>query len=133
MGFRAAASSVAARFSVDSVKASIDKWMLSGVLLKVTMNIKNESGIALPIDGFTGRIKYGNQVLAPIVLQNPTTIQSGAVSSVPFNALISYAGLGANIVTMIQSKQFLNNLTIEGVVSSSGVNVPFNKNIVALG
>lgn len=132
-GFKAAQDYAMKSFSVKDIGARIDKWLLDGVLLKLTMNIQNESGVPIPIDSFQGVIRYGNTVLAPVSLSNPTTILSGQTTTVPFTVPISYAGLASNLATMIKSKNFINSLQIQGVVSAGGVNVPFTKNIISLG
>lgn len=132
-GFKAAKEYAFTRFSVKSIGARIDKWLLEGIVLRLTMNIQNDGSVPIPIDRFQGVIKYGDIVLAPVTLTNPTTILTGQTTTVPFTVTISYAGLAQNIVTLIQSNSFISNLTIEGVVSAGGINVPFTKNIVSLG
>lgn len=132
-GFRAAQQYAMASFSVKDIGARIDKWLIDGILLRLTMNIQNESGVPIPIDGFQGVIRYGDTVLAPVVLTNPTTIQSGQVTTVPFTVPIRYDGLASSLTTLIKSKSFINNLQIQGVVSAGGVNVPFTKNLLSIG
>lgn len=131
-GFRAAGDTMS-RFSVQSITARIHKLLWEGIVVRLTMNIENESGVAIPIDSFQGVLKYGQQVVAPIHLLNPVTIERGQTSSVQFDVPISYTTLGQNITALIESGQFLNNLRVEGVVTAGGINVPFTKNIVAFG
>lgn len=132
-GFRKAEEYAMRSFSVKDIGARIDKWLIDGVLLKLTMNIQNESGVPIPIDSFQGVIKYGNTILAPVSLTNPTTILSGQTTTIPFTVPVSYAGLATNLASMIKSKNFINSLQIQGVVTAGGVNVPFTKNIISLG
>lgn len=132
-GTRAAAQSVAQRFGVTKVGVRIDKWLLNGILLRLTMHIRNDSSVAIPIDGFQGVIQYGPTVLAPIQLDNPISIAPNQETIVPFTAPIDYADFAQNIAQIIQSKNFLNNLRVSGQLMSKGITVPVSKNLLALG
>ncbi|MEZ5030694.1 MAG: hypothetical protein R2787_04780 [Saprospiraceae bacterium] len=55
-GFRAAKNYAMASFSVKDAGARIEKWLIDGILLRLTMNIQNKSGVPIPIDGFQGVI-----------------------------------------------------------------------------
>lgn len=133
LGMRAAPAYAAARFSVSNIKAKIDAWTLQGVRLLISLNIQNDSGVAIPVDSFMGRIRYGSTILAPINLANPVTINSGGMTTLQFQTVISYAGLAANIQELIQSGNFIGALMIDGVLTAGGVSVPVQKNLIAIG
>lgn len=133
MGLRAAASYAAARFSIGAIKARIHSIDLSGVLIKITMAIRNDSGIAIPVESFEGVLKYGESILAPINLSNPMTIQTGTETIVPLDARINYSNLADNVKSLIMSGNYLSQLSISGRVTAGGITVPFTKNLIAIG
>lgn len=131
--WRTMASDIIARFSVDRVRARVKSWKLDGVTVEILLDIRNDSGVSIPIDGFFGRLMYGPHQLSLINAPSPLSLKSGGITTASFNALISYADLSAQIIALIESKDFLQNLTIEGYVQSSGIRVPVNRSLIAIG
>lgn len=131
--WRTMASDVIARFSVDRVRARVKSWKLEGVTIEILLDIRNDSGVSIPIDGFWGSLKYGPHLLSMINAPSPLTLKAGAITTASFNAVISYADLSTQIIAMIESKNFIQNLTIDGYVQSSGIRVPVSKSLIAIG
>lgn len=130
---RSWASRAAEQLSVKGIRARLKDTTFSSTRIEILLDLHNDTGVSVPVEGFQGYLLYGSTRLAPLEIKDPIVIQTGQQVTVVLNAHLQYTQLGLNILELIQSGQFLNRLYVEGILRTGGINVPVSKNILAIG
>jgi len=113
------------KISSNGVQAS-----LSALTLNLVIEVVNGSDTELPFDSFAGNLFLGDQILAPVTISNPTTLQAKQTTTVPVQVDISYFGLPQAIITLIQSGNFLNELRLKGNIKSGVLSIPVDRKLI---
>ena len=130
---RSALARATERVTVKGIRARLKNTSFTSTTVEIYLDIVNATGLSVPVDSFDGRIRYGGTILAPLVSKEPVVLQHGQHSTMVMQAQIQYTHLAANIVELLQSGQFISNLTVEGVLRAGGISVPVQQNILAIG
>lgn len=120
------------RFAVGRPSFRVRKLnptFLDGLL---TIPITNSTPVNLPIDGFKGDILYGQYRVAGVAINQPVTLAGNQTINLEISVSIDYANLADNIVSLVTSGEFLQNLRVKGQLLSSGLIVPINQSIQIL-
>jgi len=128
-GIQWISNALASKVSVGTLRAQNLKFSPTGVFFELIMPINNKTGVAAPVDGFTGSLFYGPYNLAGLAMPQPVTVESGTSTNIPFLVTIPYGDFAANVVDIIQTGNFLNGARVEGILTVGGINVPINQPI----
>ncbi len=127
--FKSAGNSVVNKLQVQKIKIDQPVFTFDGAHIDLYFTIKNNGLISLPLDGFSGVLKYGDTSLSSLSISQSTTLEAGSISVVPASAFIGFAQLANELLDLIQSGDFLNGLYVKGNLISSSVNIPINQPI----
>ena len=123
---------IARKIAVGQVHLQNFKFSTTGIAFKLFVEIKNSSPVTLPVESFKGFIKFGDNTLTDISLQNPEVIAANSVVDIPFNINIPFNELSSTIVSVFQSGNGLNDLYLEGTLYSNGIRIPVYKSILSI-
>lgn len=113
------------RFKVKSFKPTF----FEGTLF---LPITNNTPATIPIDGFKGKIMYGQYKLADIAVNQQFNITAKDTADMPVNVYVGYGDLSGNLYDLISSGSLLQSLRVTGHVFSRGVVVPIDNTIQIL-
>lgn len=104
---------------------------LDGIHVQLSMSVKNnDKSTSLPFDGFVGGLYYGDTIkLVDITIPKKQTILAKKTIYFDIELKISWLGLGANIVSLIKSGDWLNSAWIVGKIKSGGLTFDQRKKI----
>lgn len=104
---------------------------LTGVHILLNFPITNtDKKTSLPFDGFTGALNYGTFELAKINIVDKLSITKNSTVNLTVKVDVSFLKLGAEIVSIVQSGNFLNALYINGILKSGGLNVAVKQKVL---
>lgn len=127
--FTSLARSVANNLSLVKATVKIGSLSLSGLSLKVNLHIKNNTALAIPVDGFSGFVHYGNHQIAPVDIRRSYVIQPSAISIITIDSLIQFSKLSTAIVDIIKSGAYLNALKLKGLMEFENLSIPVDVNL----
>lgn len=128
-GFKWLSGALASKVSVGTLQAQGLTFSPTGVNFTLIMPLNNNTGVSVPVDGFTGSLFYGPYNLAGLALVQPVTVQAGSSTALEFLVNIPYANLAGSVVDIIKSGNWLNGARVEGILNAAGVNIPINQPI----
>jgi LEA14-like dessication related protein len=120
-------SGVISKLSLDSASIRFGNFTLQGVAVTVPLTIRNDSSTAIPIQGFEGAIYYGNEPLATLLRTDPVSITANALTTVNVDSTILFVNLAEDIINIIKTKSFSNNLRLVGDLFTEGIIIPINQ------
>ena len=143
VAYKLQAKSIAAQNLVvkDFVFQGLNWHILSGTV-HFKMMIQNIAPASVPFNGFTGVIYYklkdsqGNLTivkdLLPVSISGPLTITANNVTAIPVDIDLSLLNIGAKLLDMIKSKQWLKNAFVRGtlVAGAGTIQVKIDKSII---
>lgn len=124
-------ANVSRRLKVGTPKLDITDSNLLELNAKLTIPLENLTPVAIPINSFSGVVTYGNYILANIAIQN-ITLQGNESVDIPIDIRIVYAYLAQQLIGLISSGNYLNNLYVKGEILSAGLIIPVNQKIRVL-
>ncbi|HRG37191.1 MAG TPA: hypothetical protein PK289_01555 [Bacteroidia bacterium] len=127
--FTSIARSVANNLSLVKATVKVGSLSLSGLSLKVNLHIKNNTALAIPVDGFSGFVHYGNIPIAPVDIRKSYVIQPQAISIITIDSLIEFSKLSTAISDLIKSGEFINALTLKGILAYERLKIPIDINL----
>ncbi len=121
---------VAARLSFRRPKVEFGGFSGSGVTLRVMLPVVNANPIPIPVDRFQGVVKYGSEVIAHLSAISPFMVKPNSELTVPVTAQIDFNQVSSAVANILQSQQYLSELSLEGVVTSGALSYPVNLRMV---
>lgn len=100
----------------------------TGINAKVELPLKNNTDFPLPVQAAELSLFYASEFLGNTRLLNPVTIQARETTSIDLNLFISFAGLSASVIELIQSRE-IGQLYVSGTITAGGVKIPFTYNV----
>lgn len=100
----------------------------TGINANILLPVTNNTDLPLPVQSAEISLFYGNDFLGNTRLIEPVTIQARETTNIKLNLFISFAGLSASIIELIQSRQ-VGQLYASGTVTAGGVKIPFTYNV----
>lgn len=105
-------------------------WSEANIFLaNIDFNIENKNAYGASVEGFAGNLYYGQYDLGEIILPQPATIIANGTSKIRIVARISLDKLPLEIAELIQNADYLNALRVKGILYTSIVNIPIDRNI----
>lgn len=129
---RDSAYAVFDRLQYGIPKLRVVEASFEGVTLDVFLPINNHSRVSIPIQGFTGGIFYGQNLIAHVNIMGPVTILAGDTTTLSSRVQVNTLNLSGNILSLLQSGQFGQALRLAGTLRTLNFNVPVNQIIVQL-
>lgn len=123
---------VISAISVDRVGLSFGALTAAGLDITVPITIKNNSDLTIPIDSFRGQLIYGAQEIAPVFINVPVSIKSHESSTLKVESRINFVDVARDVLDLINSKQYLNNLRLVGTLQYEGVGLPIDQVITII-
>ncbi len=120
-------NAIANRISIGRPLLRVNRISGLGVEVTLILPVVNSTPVSAPIDGLSGNIIYGNQVLSQVVLNRSLTITANNSTDLTFNASLDFAQLGTSVVNIIDSGEWLQSLRFKGQAVSKGVVFPFDR------
>lgn len=93
--------------------------------LNFAMEITNNSFLGATLSGVTGQIKYGEYVLAQIVVNKKTVIKSHSKATIGGILVLDFVQLVNNGLTMVSEKDFLNKLEVDLIIKTPDANINY--------
>ncbi|MEI2693707.1 MAG: hypothetical protein V9E90_01425 [Saprospiraceae bacterium] len=118
---------VASSIYVHSVGLRVGSFDLTGLNLTIPITVENRSNVSIPINSFRGNIFYGVQDIAPVFINNKITIAAKAMTVIQVETLIKIKDTAQNILDLIASNEYLNNLRLVGLLNYEGVELPIDQ------
>lgn len=119
-------NNVISAISFESVGLKLGGLTPSGLEISVPITLRNNTNLSIPIESFRGSLIYGTQEIAPVFINVPTTINAQASSTIQVESKISFLAAAQDLLDLINSKQYLNNLRLVGQLSYQGVGIPID-------
>ncbi|MBK6860997.1 MAG: hypothetical protein IPK91_02650 [Saprospiraceae bacterium] len=127
--FNSIARSVANNLSLVKATVKVGSLSFSGISLKVNLHIKNNTALAIPVDGFSGFVHYGINPIAPVDIRKSYVIQPQAISIITIDSLIEFSKLSTAISDIIKSGEYLNALKLKGQLAYESISIPIDINL----
>lgn len=124
--FTSIARSVANNLSLVKATVKVGSLSLSGLSLKVNLHIKNNTALAIPVDGFSGFVHYGSNQIAPVDIRKSYVIQPQAISIITIDSLIEFSKLSTAIRDLIKSGEYLNAISLKGILAYERLKIPID-------
>lgn len=118
---------VASSLYVHSVGLRVGSFDFTGLKLTIPITIENRSGVSIPINSFRGNIFYGVQDIAPVFINNKITIAAKELTTINVETLIKIKDTAQNILDLIASNEYLNNLRLVGLLNYEGIELPIDQ------
>lgn len=110
------------KLQFGKLKLTGKKFTLSGLELDFIFPIVNtDKKTSLPFDGFNGAMVYGTHKLAAINITEKYVLKANSTVNTSVKVVIDYFSLGAEIVNIIKTQDFLNAAYVEGIIKSAGL------------
>lgn len=119
--------------SIDSASIKFGSISLSGVPILITLGVLNNTNIPIPLQNFKGNLLYGNEPIAPLLIKAPITIEANKITYIKIDTNINFRELANDILQVITTKQYLNNLSLEGQLSYENYTIPIHTGIKIIG
>lgn len=126
------ASELADKIGLTGGSVKVKDIGQSGVLLGVTLLVRNQSGISIPLDRFQGAIYYSGQKLGDVDLARGVTIRPQDVTQVKLDSYINYGEMTSSLASIFQAGQFLPQVQIKGELCYGRACIPINTTVSAV-
>lgn len=126
---RDAGSAFAAKFTVANPRLRFRRLTPTGADVSLSLNIRNNSAVSIPVDDIDVQIYYMNDMIATTTLTQPVNVSGNSETPVTLNVFIPYLGLSSSLIELIKTGTLDRNIVATGQVTSAGVVVPFTQTI----
>jgi len=126
-GLQYLGSAISSKIGVGKILIKVKNLTFSGVTVELTLPIINNTDISLPVSSFYGQLLYGTYALADLQVQGPVSVAAKSTTPLFVDAAISFAELSGQLVSMIQSGEWINALRVKGTLNADGLNIPVNQ------
>jgi len=123
------------RIDVERIRVKVLNidWPSLSLNLRLFIDLKNNSKVSVPVEGFTGALLYGDYQVAVLNINQPVLIEANGQATLVINSLVSLADLGINISDMIANGTWYQYFRVKGLLRlRGGVNVPVDSVIQIL-
>ena len=118
------------KLQFGAIKLKGKTLKLDGLHLTLLFPITNtDKDTSLPFDGFNGGLFYGTTQLATLSIPQKLTLAKNSTKDLTVEMHISFFELGANILSLVKSGDFLNAAFIKGNIKSGGLTFAVNQKI----
>jgi len=126
------ALNVSRKIYVKSIRVKIPKLDFAKVTLRMLVEIVNQSGVGVPIDGITGVLKYGSDPISGVNLPTSVVIKAKNTTTMELDLIVPYQNLSEQVLKMFKTGTWYRGIYFEGHVLSKGVLIPVKQNIQIL-
>lgn len=117
---------------VKSIRVKIPRIDFAKITLRLAMEIVNNSGVGLPVDGITGTLKYGKDPIGMVELPTSVVIKSKSKTTVELDIIVPFQNLSEQVIKMFKDGSWYRYVYFEGHVLSKGILIPIKQNIQIL-
>lgn len=125
-------NAIADSITIKDVAIKFGSLDLTGLKIQVPLTIQNNSDISIPVESFRGQIIYGAQEIAPVMINVPHTIDAHNTSVLTVDSKINFLEIAQDILDLINSGQYLNNLRLVGILTYKGIGIPIDRMITII-
>lgn len=126
--FKKAASKV----WVQDIKMQIDSSSFTELKGRILMSMKNQLGVSVPVQSFTGALYYGTYNLADLNLTSNVVLATGETTILPIEFEVQYAQMAANLITLFQAGTYLLPFAVKGTLVVEGLSIPIEQRITII-
>lgn len=121
------ANKIVSEISVTNVGLSFGTLGPTGVDFTLPISFANNTSVSIPIESFRGSLIYGTQEVAPVLINLPSSIKANSTSTIHVDSRIQFTQVAQNILELVRSGQYLNNLRLVGVLTYKGIGIPIDQ------
>ena len=123
---------LAQKISIGSIKVKLGSTTAMGQNMTLYIPVINSAPVSYPFEGFQGLLRWGQNPLAQILINQPITITASDTTTIPVQIFVPFANLGTQLIDIIASGNWLAGATIQGTLRAGGMNVPISQPIQLL-
>lgn len=121
------ANKLVSEISVSNVGLSFGSLSPTGIDFTLPISFTNNTSLTIPIESFRGSLIYGAQEVAPVLINIPSSIKAHSTSTINVDSRIQFPVVAQNILDLVRSGQYLNNLRLVGVLTYKGIGIPIDQ------
>lgn len=123
---------VSQKIYVKTIRVKIPRIDFAKITLRLMIEIVNNSGVGVPIDGITGTLKYGNDPIGGVNLPTSVVIKSKTTTTIELDIIVPFQNLSEQVIKMFKDGTWYRYIYFEGHVLSKGILIPIKQNIQIL-
>jgi len=121
------ASDVLNDISFGRPSISIGNTTLTGLNITIKLPVTNNTDLSIPVNAVNADVLYGNNVLSTVFANNSFTVAANNTTEVTFNAVLDYSQFSNSIISLIESREWLQDLKLKGHAVTGGLVFPFEE------
>ncbi len=114
-------------FGAPRLGTAAINWLTAKINL--FLPVINETGIAAPIEAFSGSLFYGDERIADLKLVHPVELPANGQKDVEIAAFNQNSSLITSLISILGSKQLNRPVIIKGRLKVGDWNVPINEQV----
>ena len=122
-------SKAASKVYVENIGLKIDQATFPQFNGRVFITVKNKLGIAVPVQGFSGALYYGDYNIADLRLLSNVTLNTTESTVIPINFQVFYASMVENIANIISGGNYLLPFQVKGELMVENIVIPIKQRI----
>jgi len=127
-------SAIESRLRFENVRFSNWKFSITqGLSFDLDFDIRNLLATLVRVEGFSGNILLGGQVLSKVVFNDPLDLTSNESKRLSFNVKASIGDLGSTVKNIINGSVPTSMRLVGNAFVAGGASVAVDKSIVSIG
>lgn len=125
-------NSVLSRISIKGIRVNIGSPNVTGIPIKVKLDLENLSGLSIPLDQFNGVLMLTGQPVAQVNINQPTIIDANSLTTLNIDSQIRFADIAQDILDLIKNKNFSTDMRLVGDLYTEGIRIPIDQVITII-